>query len=166
MVETGFARLYGPLATLFVVLSFLPLYDDVRVTEDWGEMTTTYGSLWHMAGRDGGGPAVIGVILLAVLVTLLVIATFRQATVVLATWITVVAALIALMLLLRPGTGDPSPPLADTGTAGVAIACCLVVLSFAHAMYLLSERHPARYADIPEADRRRTGESDVDTPNP
>lgn len=156
MVETGFARLYGPLATVCVVLSFLPLYEDVRVVEEWGERRTTYGSLWYMAGRDGGGPAVIGVILLAVLVMLLLVATFRQATVVLASWMAVVAALIATMILLRPGTGDPSPSMADPGVAAVAIACCVAVLSLAHVTSLLAERSRSHDDAAIEAHRRRT----------
>jgi hypothetical protein len=56
-----------------VVLSFLPLLENVIEKAD-GVTTTTwrYGTLWEMAGRDGGGPAAASAVILASFVVLLV----------------------------------------------------------------------------------------------
>lgn len=128
----GFARLYGPLALLFVMLSFLPFYADVTVREDWGTMTATYGSLWQLPS----GVAVVGGLLLATLVIMLLVATFRTVGPGVPATIAVLAALMAVALLLKPGTGRITPPMTDTGTAGVALACCACVLAIVHAVIL------------------------------
>src|SRR6266702_7695668 len=71
-----------------VVLSFPPLLEDVIEKAD-GVTTTTwrYGTLWEMAGRDGGGPAAAGVLTIAIAAH---------------------AAVLALMLLTMPGTAEPT----------------------------------------------------------
>ncbi len=51
------------------MLAFLPLLEEEE-----------YGTLWAMASRPAGGPAVLGIMLMLVLVGCLVCATIRPAT--------------------------------------------------------------------------------------
>jgi hypothetical protein len=105
-IALGYARLYGPLAVVSVVIAFQPI-----LGED-------YGTLWEMAGRPGGGPAVIGALLMGGLISFLAYASFRPAqTTGVPAVIAVLAALIAVMLLTKPGTGSPTPELTSLALA-------------------------------------------------
>jgi len=128
----GYARLYGSMAVLALTLSFMPLFDDVVV----GDVTTRYGSLWDMAGRNNAAPAGFGVILLLALVMLLAVAAFGARNPKLQVALAVNAALIFLMLLAKPGTGEPTPSLSGAGQAGVAIALCVTLLAIIHLVHL------------------------------
>jgi hypothetical protein len=125
----GYARFYAPLAVVSVVISFLPLLED------------GYGTLWEMAGRPGGGPAVIGVLLMVALIALLGFAAFKPvAKPGIPFAIAGVAALIVVMLLTKPGTGTPTPGLTPSGDAAVAITVCAAALGFFHALHLRRRR--------------------------
>lgn len=132
-VSERYARFYAPLALGSVVIAFLPLFNDVEVGEDG---RTTYGTVFDMAARPGGGPAVIGVALLVALVGLLVVATFRVRGPGIPGLIALVATLIAVMLIAKPGTGSPTPDLSDGGRAGLALAVCAIVVGLVHAIQL------------------------------
>ncbi|MGH3387799.1 MAG: hypothetical protein ACRDOO_02875 [Actinomadura sp.] len=127
-----YSRFYAPLAIASVIVSFLPLFDDV-VTEN---ITSSYGTIWQMASRIGGQPAAVGIILMMLLVSMLAVASFRVRGPGLPVGIAVDAALITLMLITRPGTGDPTPGLAEGGVAGLVIALCAVALGIIHAAHL------------------------------
>jgi hypothetical protein len=129
---SAYARFYGPMAVLALALSFMPLFDDVVE----GDVRMTYGSLWEMAGRPGGGPAVLGVLLLLALVGLLAIAAFGRCRPGLLIATAADAALIVLMLLAKPGTGTPAPSLSGSGQAGLVIALCAMALTITHAVHL------------------------------
>jgi hypothetical protein len=132
-IRTGvYARLYGAIAVLALALSFMPLFEDVVD----GDLRTTYGSLWQMAGRPGGGPAVLGVLLLLGLIALLVVGTVGVRSAMLPIAVAVDALLIVLMLITRPGAGTPKPDLTGAGTAALVIALCAVAVSVAHAIHL------------------------------
>jgi hypothetical protein len=129
---SGYARLYGSMAVLALALSFMPLFDDVVV----GDVRSTYGSLWDMAGRNSDAPAGLGIILLLALVALLSVATFGTRNPTLLVAIAVDAALIVLMLLTKPGTGEPTPSLSGAGQAGLVTALGAMVLTITHAVHL------------------------------
>ncbi|MER7278857.1 hypothetical protein ABT369_30910 [Dactylosporangium sp. NPDC000244] len=133
-----YARFYAPLAIGSAALAFLPLFEDVVVRDAEGnvELTTRYGTVFDMAGRPGGGPAVIGVLLLGVLVAALTYAAFRARTALVPGVIAACAGLIALMLATKPGTGTPTPDLTDGGVAGLVLALCAAALGIAHAIPL------------------------------
>lgn len=135
-ISDRYARFYAPLAVGSVLLAFLPLFDDVDSTNGDVSFHESFGTVFQMAGSPGGSPAVLGLILLAVLVTLLSVATFRARSAALPACAAVVAALIALMLITKPATGDPTPSLSDSGTAGLVLTICVVVIGFAHAIHL------------------------------
>lgn len=140
-----YAPLYAVLAVLALVLSFFPLFNDVVEHDDGVTLTRHFGSLYEMAARPGGQPALIGLTLMIALIVLLVVAAFRKEIHPgLPASITGVAAVIALMLLAKPGTGDPVPSLTHAGTADVAIAIATVALTSVHAYQLFSrrQRHP------------------------
>lgn len=132
-----YGRLYAALAVLVPALSFMPLLQDV-VTEDWA---THYGSLWEISARPGGGPAAIGILLMLVLLLLLTVATFQPTW----TWplfgIVADGALITLMLLTKPGTGDPKPDLTPAGQAGLALVVLAMALCVVHAVHLYRHAH-------------------------
>ena len=125
-----FARLYGPMAVVSLALSFLPVLGDAK-GEDGLEWT--YGTLWQMAGRGSGNPAVLGVLILGSLVVLLVVATVGVRSTKLPVAIAAHAAVLLLMLLAKPGTADPAPPLTDAGVADVAVLTAVVVTAVTHA---------------------------------
>jgi hypothetical protein len=117
----GYARLYAPLAVVSVVISFQPI------------LPPEYGTLWEMAGREGGGPAVIGALLMGGMIALLAYASFRPATkAAVPTAIAVLAGLIVVMLLTKPGTASPAPSLTSFGDAALAVACCTLALAVSH----------------------------------
>ena len=111
-----YPRLYAPMAVPSVVLSFLPLLEDVIEKAD-GVTTTTwrYGTLWEMAGRDGGGPAAAGVVILASFVVLLVLATVR---------------------VRSKALPMPTPDLTDAGVADVALLLVILGTAVIHAVHL------------------------------
>ncbi|NIK57107.1 hypothetical protein [Kribbella shirazensis] len=122
-LAAGYARLYAPLAVVSVVISFQPL------------LPGRYGTLWEMAGRPGGDPAILGVLLMGGLVVLLAYASFRPVTTAgVPVGIAVLAALIFVMLLTKPGAGSSPPSLTPFGDAAVAIAVCTFTLAVSHAV--------------------------------
>jgi hypothetical protein len=117
----GYARLYGPLAVVSVVISFQPI------------LPPEYGTLWEMAGRESGGPAIIGVLLMGAMIALLGYASFRPArTTLVPGAIAVLAALIVVMLITKPGTASPRPGLTSFGDAALAVAICTFALAVSH----------------------------------
>jgi hypothetical protein len=124
-VSDRYARFYAPLALVLFGLSFAPVFD-----------ADDYGTIFDMAGRRGGEPAVIGLLLMVGLVAGLTLAAFRTPGIALLVLNAALAALIAVMLIAKPGTGDPTPDLSGFGTTGVALAIAAVLLSIAHAIHL------------------------------
>lgn len=132
----AYGRFYAPIAVVALALSFLPLFDDVVD----GDIRTTYGTIWQMAGRNSGDPAVFGILLMLALIALLAVATVRVRSPRLPIAIAVDGALIVLMLISKPGTGSPTPSLSDSGTAALMIALGTVALALAHAAHLYAHR--------------------------
>ncbi|GAA4501022.1 hypothetical protein GCM10023191_050360 [Actinoallomurus oryzae] len=136
-VADRYARFYPVMALGALALAFLPLFDDVTFNDGAATVRDTYGTVFDMARRPGGGPAVIGMALLFGLVAMLAVATFappRSAG--LPSAIAVVAALIVLLLITKPGTDTPKPHLSDGGTVGLVLVICATVLGAAHAVHL------------------------------
>ena len=136
-ISDKYARFYAPLAIGSLVLAFLPLLQEVVEEEDGTTTITSYGTIFDMAGRPGGGAAVIGILLLGALVLLLAIAAVRAPSAWLPVAIAGVAALIALMLITKPGTGTPTPELTDSGSAGLGLMFFCVALGLIHAIHLI-----------------------------
>jgi len=136
LISDRYGRFYAPFAVVSVLLAFLPLFDAVG-----------FGSVFDMARSRNGDPAVFGILLLGVLVTLLTVAALRVRSPLLPAATAFVAGLILLMLLSKPGAGDPPPDLSGSGRAGVVIMIAIIVASFAHAIHLLVAgwRPPATY---------------------
>lgn len=129
-IGAGYARLYGPLAVVSVVIAFLPILDEEE-----------YGTLWEMASRPGGSPAVFGIILMFGLVGCLGYSALRPAR---GTGppiaIIVLAAVITVMLLTKPGTSSPGNSLTPEGDAALAIAIGTVLLAVSHVLHLRKAR--------------------------
>jgi hypothetical protein len=124
-IATGYARLYGPLAVASVMIAFQPI------------LSGGYGTLFEMAGRRGGGPAVVGALLMGGLIWFLTHASFRPAmSAGVPAVIAVLAGLIVVMLLTKPGTGSPRPELTSFGDAAVAVAVCTLGLAVSHVVRL------------------------------
>jgi hypothetical protein len=136
-----YARFYAPIAVVILALTFMPLFEDV-VIEDNGEvvLTVTYGSLWELVGRDRGGSAATGLMLVLLFVGLLALASVRVKTDGLPIGIAVTAVLILLMLIGKPGTGDPTPELSGSGVAGAVLALLAIVIVVIHAVHLALRR--------------------------
>jgi hypothetical protein len=152
--RTGrYGRFYAPLAVAITALAFVPPFKDVVITYEHGtNLTVSYGTVFDMAARPAGGPAVLGIMLFAVLVVFLVAGALRDGSIALPIGIAILAALIALMLVTKPGTGTPTPALSDAGTAGLVLVVCTVVLAAAHAIHLsVLNRRRLSYGPVPGA---------------
>jgi hypothetical protein len=133
LLAERFARFYAPLAIASAVVPVLRMFED---TTDGDGMTAHWGSLIDMAGRSGGDPARFGILLVGVLIALLIAASFRVRSAGLPIGIASVAAVMLIMLILKPGTGDLHPALADGGRAGLMLAVFTLVLAVVHAARL------------------------------
>ncbi|HTJ37042.1 MAG TPA: hypothetical protein VL738_27770 [Dactylosporangium sp.] len=145
MAETlsqRYARFYAPLALLTFALAFAPLFDDVVEYDARGqvEMRAHYGTVFDMANTGGGGAAVIGIVLLFSLVGCLAAVAFGARGPALPGTCAGLAALIALMLITKPGTGTPTPHLSGFGAVGLALAVATVVIGGTHAVHLALRR--------------------------
>lgn len=127
---------YGPMTVASVALTFTPTFEDVVEETGTSVFVTSYGSVWDMAADPHGGPAVIGLLLVAALVALLVTTILRPRSAAQPAGIAISAALIAMMLLAKPGTGDPAPELSSSGLAGLVLVIGVAVLAIAHAVQL------------------------------
>lgn len=134
-----YARFYPPLAVVLPLLSAFPPFHDVR----FHGLVARYGTLYAMAGRNGGGPAQFGLMLLFALVALLVVATFVPNSGNLPIAITCLAALAVVMLVAKPGTGTPTPSLSATGATGLGLVIATALLGAAHAIHVAVDRRGA-----------------------
>lgn len=136
-VDTGYARWYGPLAVLALAITFVPLVR--RVPQDPNQHP--WPSPWQLLGTDRTGVAALGVALLLVLAGVLLVAAIRPPrTVVLPIAILVLAILLVVMLLAKPGTVDPEPVLTGTGVLGVGVGIVLIATAVSHIVVLAWRR--------------------------
>ncbi len=137
----GYARFYAPASLLVFCLSFADLFDD-RIDDN---RTTHFGSLWEIAGTPGGGPAILGIMLMASLVALLARSGLRTSRS--SGWpsmIAVLSGISLIMLYVRPGTGSPRPELADGGAMLTALCWVLLVVALVQVMHLGQIRRQLR----------------------
>ncbi|MGH3734814.1 MAG: hypothetical protein ACRDT6_04205 [Micromonosporaceae bacterium] len=149
-VSDRYARFYAPLAVLAVVVTFLPLLEP----GSRDGVTVTWGSLWEMAARHAGAPAVYALLLIGALVTLLVIASVRVRRSGLPIWIAVLSAVLLLMLWLKPGTGDWDPELAVGGVVGAVAGWIGIAVSAVHLVQLHRHRPLPSERELAAAVRR------------
>lgn len=131
----GYARLYGPLTVAAIGLVFMPFFDDLMVDSTDGTVRRSFGTLWDMASRPAGDPAVLGILLAIVLAALCGVAAFRPRSQGLPIAISAVCVPIIIMLITKPATGDPKPDLSPDGAAGLAIAIFACALGIVHAIH-------------------------------
>jgi hypothetical protein len=131
----GYARLYGGVSVAALFLLFLPILEDVTEKDNGSVYHYRYGTLWEMSEGNGGDPAVLGIVLALALIGLTAIAAFRPLSVGLPVAIAAVSALIVLMLIVRPGTGEPVPGRTAEGNAGLAVSIGVGLLAIAHAVH-------------------------------
>jgi hypothetical protein len=133
LLAERFGRFYAPLAVASAVIPALRMFED---TANADGMTAHWGSLLDMAGRSGGDPARIAMLLVGVLIALLITASFRVRSAGLPISIAALAAVLVIMLILKPGTGDLHPALADGGRAALILAVFTLALAVVHAARL------------------------------
>jgi hypothetical protein len=128
----GYARFYPAIAGLALLLSFLSLYE-VRSS---GEPTfEQWPSVWRELGGPFGGIAAFGLALMLGLLAFAVAATLRPESVGAPIGVAVLAALLVLVLLAKPGFRPGEARLSEMGEAGIGIAFGALVLSVAHAVH-------------------------------
>ena len=133
-----FRQLYLVTAVLAVAASFAPLW--VPADGDEGSDIGTY-SLWTVIPADGGGAALLGVVLILALAGVAVAAsalpTLGRAVPV---TLFVLAVVAALVLVAKPNTGEPTPVFGPG--AGLLFGTALTVAVTAVADLLVSFRIP------------------------
>lgn len=140
-IANGYGRFYAPIAVCLFAFLFFTLYDPVVIRYDYGsEFRSTYGTVFDMATNRGGGPAMIGLLMLAYLLAMLAVAAIRGAGIPLLASLACVSALMAVLVLTKLGTGTPAPPITDAGKAGVALLIATAVLTAANALHLSALR--------------------------
>ena len=118
-------------AVAIIALSFFPLFADVTD----GRSTAGYGSLYDMAARPDGGPAVFGLMVLYLLALFMALAAAWPRFAPLPVAALVLAALGLLMLVMKPGTGNPTPDLSATARVCVfllLLICAVAVVQVVH----------------------------------
>lgn len=130
-VGDAYARFYPALALAAVVLPVVPLFGPVERSD--GSLLT-YGSTLELAGQRNGGPAALGIVLAAVLVVLLAVASVRPSPG-LAVAIAIGAVLVIVMVVTKPGFGDPVPPLSAAGDVAVIVGGLTAAIALAHAIH-------------------------------
>lgn len=129
----GYRRFYAPAAVLVFCLSFAELFGE-RIDDN---RTTQFGNLWQIAAAPNGGPAILGIMLLAALVALLARCAIRSSQS--SGWPSMIAVLSGLSLIIlyvRPGTGPTRPDLADGGAMLTALGWLLLIMSIVHVIHL------------------------------
>src|SRR5690606_13215325 len=116
-----YGRFYGPLAVLSLAVLCMPILSDVVIEDDRSTLTHRYGTLWQMIDTSGGGAGSVAIMLMVGLVALLVSATVRVRGLGQPIAIAVIATLLLVMLLAKPGTGDPTPEFAAGGYLGIGV---------------------------------------------
>jgi hypothetical protein len=133
-VSDRYARFYAPLALSLIALAFAPLFEDVRAKG----ITVTYGTVFAMAARPGGEPAVLGLLLLGGLAVVLVVLAMRGGD---GPWLPLTSVglelLVVLMLVTKPGTGTPAPDLSPFGRMGIALLVCGMLIGVWHLTHRL-----------------------------
>lgn len=137
-VWEGYARFYAPLAVVSIALSGLPIFEDTFDASSG--FSSTYGTLYDMAATHAGAPAVLALFLIGLLVTQLAFATVKPGNAALPIGIAVTSAVLVVMLLTKPGSGDPTPDLGSGGVAGLVLASCTIVLCTTHVIHLYMRR--------------------------
>ena len=108
------------------LLVFFPPFDD-----------PAYGTLFDMAGRRYGTPALIGLMLFLVLIVLLIVVAFYEDGIFLLPGaVAALAAMITAMLILKPATDDP--PYSATGLIGTIIMGLLTIVASVHTVRRLA----------------------------
>src|SRR5262249_5107145 len=125
-VSRTYARFYAPLAVVSTVLGAMPIFDEKVTVDGHTVRVDRYGNLFDMAGRYGGGFAVLAIGFLAALVALLVVASVRVRSRAVPVALAVLAAVLVVMLIAKPGTARPAPELSGAGTAGLVVGCWIV----------------------------------------
>ena len=117
------------LAVGLFAASTLGTFDPVA---DEGSLRT-YGSLWETATDPAGGPAVLGIILLAAggVVAVASVALEGRAGRAPAVALAVIGVLGMVMLLSKVGTTDPKPDLGPGGSMMLLLAVLVVLASIA-----------------------------------
>ena len=96
-----------------------------------GSSLRTYGSLWETATDSSGGPAILGIILLAVgsVVAVAAVALEDRGGRGPAATLAVIGILGVVMLLSKVGTTDPKPDLGPGGSMMLLLAILVIVAS-------------------------------------
>lgn len=133
----GYARFYAALAVLTVVLTFQPLF--ARGGDD-GASVLPMLSLWDELAETGHSASVLGAFFFVLLTAVLVAGAFGLRSVGVAVGIALAAVVLVVLILARPGYGEPTPDLTSWGQIGVVVGIIGVLLAVGHALHLVVRR--------------------------
>ena len=149
---SSFRWLYLPLAISAASIPFLHLFENIYVrVSPITSFSATYGTLFELAGNLNGGPAVLALLLLAAFIAASVWAMARPAVMAAPAIAALLAGLLILMLLTKPGMGEPTPQLTPAGNSALWLGVTAAVTAIGHIVSLLLTGKP-EYASQSETD--------------
>ena len=131
-VFSRYGLFHAPAGVLVIVLSFTPIYDSI-LSEEYG--LRTFPPLWGMVFSSFAPPAVLAALLVVALVALLFIAAVFPLDFRWPLGIAACAFMLLVMLIVKPGTGFPTPELSVMGEIGVAVLIGCIGLGVGHAFH-------------------------------
>lgn len=130
-VNRAYARFYGPMSLLVMLMSFFPYYSP------GAESTTTYGNLWQEVLLTGHDTDVFALVVLLLTAGLLVPASVGRASTTGLIGILTGSIIIGCTLLQSPGYVNP-PALTIFGFVDIVLSFLIASAAVIHAFHLFA----------------------------
>lgn len=129
-IDSLYARFYGPLTVLMIVLTLLPYHapkpDDA----------STYGNIWQEVAENGNGIDILSLLVFLCLIVLMIFATIGKLPLPGLVAIAVCALIIAIVLWTSPGYYE-KPPFTRAGVVDIVIGFITAALTLTHVIHVI-----------------------------
>lgn len=129
LLGSHYARFYGPMTVLMVVLTLLP-YHAAKPGS-----TSTHGNIWQEVAEHGTGIDVLSLLIFLCLILLMILATLSKLSPGGLVGAAVCALIIATVLWTSPGYRE-KPPFTQAGVVDIVVAFSTAALMVSHAIHV------------------------------
>lgn len=129
-IHSLYARFYGPLTVLMVVLTLLPYH----APKPGG--TSTYGNIWQEVAENGNGIDILSLLVFLCLIVLMIFATIGKLPPIGLVATAACALIIAMVLWTSPGYNE-KPPFTQAGVVDIVLGFITGALTLAHAIQMI-----------------------------